>query len=69
MATVLERLHARLGDADESVYGRALRVLAAALPIDRRVELTDEMIRAAAKNHADVVAIVDTADYPALLGL
>jgi hypothetical protein len=48
MATVLDRLHDQLGEADESAYDRALRVLAAALPLDRQVELTEEIVRAAA---------------------
>jgi hypothetical protein len=65
MATVLERLHARLGDADESVYGRALRVLAAALPIDRRVELTDEMIRAAANGDVALLVTLLAPEVPA----
>jgi hypothetical protein len=56
MATVLERLHDQLGDADETTYGRALRALAAALPVDRRVELTDEVIRAAATG--DIALVV-----------
>jgi len=57
MATVLDRLHEQLGEADESVYGRALRTLAAALPVDRQVELTEEVVRAAA---AGDVALVMT---------
>ncbi|MGH7729048.1 MAG: hypothetical protein ACREM2_09675 [Vulcanimicrobiaceae bacterium] len=56
MATVLERLGEQLGSgADDSAYGRALRTLAAALPTDRRVEVTDEVIRAAATG--DVVLL------------
>jgi hypothetical protein len=58
MATVLERLHARLGDAEEAVYDRALRTLAAALPVDRRVELTDEIVRAAANGDVALLVIL-----------
>ncbi len=47
MATLLDRLREQLGDADESAYVRALRVLAAAIPVDRNVELTAEVVRAA----------------------
>jgi hypothetical protein len=65
MATVLEQLHARLGDADESVYGRALRTLAAALPVERRVELTDDVIRAAANGDIALVVTLLAPESPA----
>ena len=65
MATVLERLHARLGDADESVYDRASRTLAAALPVDRRVELTDDVIRAAANGDIALVVTLLAPESPA----
>ena len=56
MATLLDRLHEELGDADESAYGRALRVLAAAIPVDRNVELTAEVVRAAVAGDVALVA-------------
>jgi hypothetical protein len=56
MATLSDRLHEQLGNADESAYGRALKVLAAAIPVDRNVELTEEVIRAAVAG--DVALVV-----------
>jgi len=56
MATLLDRLREQLGDADESAYGRVLRVLAAAIPVHRNVELTAEVVRAAVAG--DVALVV-----------
>ena len=64
MATVLERLRDDL-HLDEQAYTRALSVLAAALPVDRPVELTDEILRAAAAgNFMLVVSLLAEEDDP-----